>query len=142
MSETLVSQGIDAVGAGSVPSAFVRTWRDGGRDAAWVHAAGEIDDTAVARLEQALHRAELRARLVVLDLRELTSIDAPGIEMIARASVRARRTGGRLVLVRGPAEVDRMFVGTGASDSVEIVDLDSVERLLHPLPKSSPGRFV
>lgn len=142
MSETLVWQGIDAGGAGSAPSAFVRTWRDGGRGAAWVHAAGRMDGAAAARLEQALHQAELRARLVVLDLRELAYLDASGVEVIARATARARRGGGRLVLVRGPPEVDRAFVATGASDSVEIVDLDTVEPMIHALPKSPPGRFV
>ena len=41
-----------------------------------------------------------------------------------KASVRARRAGRRLVLLRGPTDVDRMFALAGSPDRVERGDLD------------------
>ena len=60
---------------------------------------------------------------MVLDLRELAFMDCSG----AHASISARQLGRRLVLVRGPPNVDRMFTLTGSSDAVEIADLDQFE---------------
>lgn len=73
-----------------------------------------------------LRRAEIRAR-VVLDLRELTYMDCSGMSVIIQAGIRARRVGCRLVVVRGPSQVDRVFALTGASDVLEVVDLDPVQ---------------
>ncbi len=61
----------------------------------------------VPLVEQTLRRAELRSRLVVLDLRELSFIGASGAQVIAYASICARRARRRLILVRGPSQVDR-----------------------------------
>jgi anti-anti-sigma factor len=63
----------------------------------------------------------------MLDLRELTFIDRSAVDVIVDAAVRARRRGGRLMLARGPAEVDRLFTLTGACDQVLIIDLDPAE---------------
>ncbi|MDQ6776924.1 MAG: STAS domain-containing protein, partial [Actinomycetota bacterium] len=80
--------------------------------------------------------AERRA-MVVLDLRKLTFMDSAGVHVIVNASVRARQAGCRLVLVRGPAQVDRIFTLTGAADVLEIGDLDSVEAPLQVLARLS-----
>lgn len=113
--------------APSAPPRFGCTLRDGGLDAAWVRVTGELDLSTAAVLEQALRRADLRAPRVVLDLRALTFIDSSGVLVIAHASDRARRSGRRLVLVRGPTEVDCVLELTGASNVLEIVNLDPVE---------------
>jgi anti-anti-sigma factor len=98
-----------------------------GLDAAWVHVTGALDIATTPQLAQTLREAQLQARLVVLDLRELAFMDCAGIHAIVQASSRARRSGGRLLLLRGPAYVDRLFSLTGNSGEVEISDLGPVE---------------
>jgi anti-sigma B factor antagonist len=98
---------------------------DGALDAAWVHVAGDLDIATTPRLAQRLSEAE--ARLVVLDLRELAFMDSSGVHAIVDASSRARQHGRRLLLVRGPAHIDRIFSLTGHSDEVETGDLGPVE---------------
>lgn len=105
----------------------------GGRKASLVHVAGELDLAAAPLLEHTLRQATKRARLVVLDLRELTRVDSSGIEAIVKASINARRAGRRLVLVRGLSQVDRLLALTGASSAVEIVDLSAGEPALQAL---------
>jgi anti-sigma B factor antagonist len=97
-----------------------------GLDAAWVHVAGELDVATTPRLERTLEQAQLQARLVVLDLRALAFVDSTGVHAIADASIRARQVARRLVVLRGPPNVDRIFTLSGSID-VEIHDLDPVE---------------
>jgi anti-anti-sigma factor len=112
---------------GNTASPFLCSWQTGGSGAAWVHVAGELDPASSPQLEEALAEAQLAARMVVLDLRELTSIDISGVHVIRDAADRARRRWGRLMLVRGPAEVDRELTLSGASDEMLIFELDSTE---------------
>ena len=112
--------------------ALVRSWKDCGSDVAFVQVVGELDIVTAPALERTLRDAELRAPLVVLDLRELTFTDSSGVHVIANASARADRAGRRLVLVRGPAQVDRMLTLI-TSAVLEIVDLDPGEPVAHAL---------
>jgi anti-anti-sigma factor len=105
---------------------FRCTLRQSGGDAAWVRVIGELDIATAPLLAQTLREAQLRARRVVLDLRELTFMDCAGIHVVVDASNRGRQAGTHLVLVRGPSRVDRLFTLTGASDALEIVDLDPI----------------
>ena len=99
----------------------VRSWKDCGCDVAWVRVVGELDPVVTSLvLEQTLRDAELRAPLVVLDLRELAFTDSSGVRVITSASARVARAGRRLVLVRGPAQADRMLALI-PSDVPEIV---------------------
>lgn len=109
------------------PSPFALSVRDDGRDAAWVCAVGELDLATAPRLEQTLRSAQLRTLRVVLDLRELTFMDCCGVHVIVNAGIRARQAGGRLIVVRGPSHVDRVFVLTGTAAALEIVDLNAGE---------------
>jgi anti-sigma B factor antagonist len=104
---------------------FRCTLRQSGRDAAWVRVTGELDIATAPHLQQTLSRAELRARRLVLDLRELAFMDCAGINVILDANNHAWQTECRLVLVRGPSRVDRLLTVTGTSDALEIVDLDA-----------------
>jgi anti-anti-sigma factor len=72
-------------------------------------------------------KAQLSARLVVLDLRELTFIDGSGVHAILDVAREARREGRRLMLVRGSAQVDRVFTLTGARQQLLVFDLDPSE---------------
>jgi anti-anti-sigma factor len=116
-----------------LPPVLVRSWRDCGSDVAWVQAAGELDIGSVPALEQTLRGAELRARLVLLDLREVTFMDSCGVHLIVSASIRARRAGRRLVLVRGRSQVARILALTGASEDVESVELEPGEPAVQAL---------
>jgi anti-sigma B factor antagonist len=122
-----------ARGAEALGPAFACSWTDGGLDAAWVHVGGELDVATAPELEHTLGDPRLRARLVVLDLRELAFIDAAGVRAIVGASVRARQLGRRLVLVRGNPNVNRMFTLTGSSDDLEIRDIDVGEPAVREL---------
>jgi anti-sigma B factor antagonist len=89
--------------------------------------AGELDLATSPQLREGLREAQRNAHLVVLDLRELTSIDSSGVDVILEAADGARRYGGRLMLVRGPAQVDRVLTLSGACNQVLIFDLDPTE---------------
>ncbi len=102
------------------------TLRQSGREAAWVRLTGDLDIATAPQLQETLREAVLHARRVVLDLRELTFMDCAGMHVILDARNHARQAGGQLALLRGPSCVDRVFTLTGASDAVEIVDLDPV----------------
>jgi anti-anti-sigma factor len=92
--------------AGPVRPALVRSSTDGGPDTAWVRVVGRLDLAAVPQLVRTLRQTQLNSRLVVLDLRELQLMDSSGVHVIVNASIRARRLGGRLVLLRlGPTPI-------------------------------------
>lgn len=115
---------VDSVAAES--SGFRATMRESGRDVAWVRVTGDLDMATAPQLEKTLRKAQLRARRVVLDLRELTFMDCTGIRAVVAANNHARQAGAQLVLVRGPSQVDRLFTLTGISDAFEIIDLAPV----------------
>jgi anti-anti-sigma factor len=108
-------------------SSLAWTWKQGCCGAGWLHVAGELDLTTSLELRYALAEAQLHAFLLVIDLRELTFMDCDGMQVILDAVGGARREGGQVVLVRPPAEVDRMFKVTGAGGKVMILDLDPSE---------------
>jgi anti-anti-sigma factor len=113
--------------ADALPPTLVCSWTDGGLDAAWVHVAGELDLATVPQLVHTLHQAQLQARLVVLDLRELEFIDSSGAHAIIDETLRAREAARRLVILRGRPNVDRMLALVGCSHDLEIGDIDQVE---------------
>ena len=114
---------------------FDCTLRSGGLDAAWVRVTGELDIATAPQLAEMLDRAEESSQRVVLDLRPVTFMDSAGVHVILDANVRARAAGRRLVLVRGPCQVDRVLELSKASDALEIVDLNPVEPPVQALLK-------
>jgi anti-sigma B factor antagonist len=117
-----------------------------GRNAAWVRLGGELDLAAAARFERCLGRALDGARLVVVDLRQLTFIDSSAVHLIVDARSRALQTERRLVVVRGSSQPTRLLELTGLSDRLEIVDLDpvAVRELATPVQSrvAAPRRTV
>jgi anti-sigma B factor antagonist len=97
--------------------------RASGRAGAWIRLCGELDIATAPQFEQAVQDSLSSALLVIIDLRELTFMDSTGVHVIVQADARGRRSGRRLVLVRGPAQIDRMFKLVGLSDRLGIVDL-------------------
>jgi anti-anti-sigma factor len=112
---------------GEALPAFACSWRDGSEDAACVHLTGELDLSTAAQLERTLRQAQARAPVVVLDLRELTFIDSSGLHVIVDANARAIRADGRLIVVRGARELDRLLTVVGLCEPLEIVDLDPAD---------------
>jgi anti-sigma B factor antagonist len=104
----------------ALPPPFACTWGSEGVDGGWVHVAGDLDMAAAPLLIEALHDLEHETRLIVLDLREITFLDAAGVHVIVDASIGARRDGRRLLLVGPSIPVQRVFALTGTSDQVEV----------------------
>lgn len=114
---------------------FVCSWQIGGWDAAWVQVTGELDLATSPQFRQTLGEAQRAVRMVVLDLRELCFIDSSGVHVILDAARDARRYGGRLLIVRGPAPVDRVLTLMGVSKQVTIFDFAPAEPALpHVVP--------
>jgi anti-sigma B factor antagonist len=81
----------------------------GGR--AHVALRGELDLATVGEAEEALAEIERApsAATLVIDLRALRFMDSTGLHFLLGAETRARGRGGRLLVVRGPEAVDRVF---------------------------------
>jgi anti-anti-sigma factor len=97
-------------------------------DRAWVHVSGELDIATAPQLEQRLRESRSQGRVAVLDLSALAFMDSSGVHAIVDACIRARQAGGRLVVLRGPPNVDRLFTLTGTADYVEFGDIHPIER--------------
>jgi anti-sigma B factor antagonist len=113
--------------AHAVGPRFDCTRTDGGLNAAWVHLAGELDVDTTPLLEWVLRDPRSQADLVVLDMRDLAFMDSCGVHAIVNAGAHVRRLGRRLVILRGPPEVDRVFALTGNTHYVEDGDLAPVD---------------
>ena len=84
---------------------------------------GELDLSTVSRVEDELRRAEASAPpVVVLDLSALSFLDSTGLRTIVTADQRARKSGRRLAIVKGPDTVHRVFTITRLDERLEIVD--------------------
>jgi anti-anti-sigma factor len=99
---------------------------------AWVQLTGELDLATAPILQWHLREALAHARMVVLDLRELSFMDAAGLHVICDASESAETQDRRLMLVRGPVQVDRVFTLTGLSEKLYMVDVAERDGNLAP----------
>jgi anti-anti-sigma factor len=90
-----------------------------------VHVAlrGELDLSTVSKVEDELKVAEAESPgVIVLDLSRLSFLDSTGLRCLVTADQRAREDGRRLVLVRGPDPVQRVFAITRLDERLEMVD--------------------
>ena len=84
---------------------------------------GELDLSTVNKVEEELQALEADgARLIVLDLSRLSFLDSTGLRCLVTAHQRARDAGRRLVLVRGPDAVQRVFTITRLEERLDMVD--------------------
>jgi anti-anti-sigma factor len=84
---------------------------------------GELDLSTVAKVQTELSRIEAdRPPVVVLDLSRLTFLDSMGLRCVLSAAERAREQDRRLVVVRGPEAVQRVFSITRLDERLEMVD--------------------
>ena len=87
-----------------------------------VELEGELDVGSAYTFDTQLRRVEERhPRLVILDLRALRFLDATGVARLLAASRRAARGNWRLVLVRGPATIQRVLALTGLTERFDLV---------------------
>ncbi|MBA3261922.1 MAG: STAS domain-containing protein [Thermoleophilaceae bacterium] len=90
-----------------------------------VHVAlvGELDLSTVAKVQEELRRVEASSpATLVVDLSQLAFLDSTGLRCIVTADERARSEGRRIVIVRGPDAVQRVFTITRLDDRLEMVD--------------------
>jgi anti-anti-sigma factor len=115
---------------------FLCTLAVGGRCAAWVHVAGELDLVTSPQLAGTLAEARLGARLVVLDAREVTFVDSSGVHVISDASKACEHDGGRLMVVPSAA-LERILAIAHMRGGISTFDLSPDEppptlRLVQP----------
>jgi anti-sigma B factor antagonist len=83
---------------------------------------GELDIASAPQVERELKRLEAAEPMtLLLDLRRLAFMDSTGLRLIVAADARAREQGRRLVVVRGPAPVQRILQMTRLDERLEIV---------------------
>ena len=85
---------------------------------------GELDLHATADLEPELERLECETNIdvVALDLRSLDFLDSSGLRAILMFRGLLNEYDRRLVLVRGPQAVQRVFEITRMTERLEFVD--------------------
>lgn len=88
-----------------------------------VAAKGELDVSSIASFTAALEQASRSTRpLIVIDLSELRFIDSSGLAALIKADNDATSGGRRMVVVRGPRQVQQLLELTGLADRLELVD--------------------
>lgn len=84
--------------------------------------AGRLDVATARRADRALRAAQAGAPLVVLDLRRVQFVGCTAARVALMADARARRGGGRLVVLAGGARGPRLFALMRLDRRLEIVD--------------------
>jgi anti-sigma B factor antagonist len=83
---------------------------------------GALDLLRAYDFDDAMRRIERRAPgRLLLDLRWLEFLDTTGLSRIVAVRRRCRRNGRRLVIVRGPQAVQRIFAMSYADEQFELV---------------------
>jgi len=84
---------------------------------------GPLDLAHAYRFDDALRRLEHEhPDCLVIDLRGLDFLDSTGLSRLVAARRRARRAGRRLVLVRGPKPIQRLFSLVALNEHFETVN--------------------
>ena len=88
--------------------------------------SGALDSAAAATLDQILRSVQADGDVAVIDLDELTSIDAASARMLRAAASRARLQGRRLVAVNAQPQVGRALKLLGITDGLKLVDTQPI----------------
>ena len=114
------------------PSNFdVAVHQDGG--AFVVDPAGEIDLATADQVRAAF--APHSGGPLVLDLRRVRFLDSSGLKVVLEQVQRSQEQGFAFYLVRGPADVQRLFEMAGVADRLTFVD-DPAEIVTDGTPDS------
>ena len=111
-----------AVVATGVGSRLRCVTRDLGLGIVQVALAGRLDIATARRADRAVRAAQAGALLVVLDLRRLQLVGCTAARVALTADARARRGGGRLVVLASGAPAPRLFALARLDRRLEIVD--------------------
>ena len=103
-------------------AAFACSWRLHGWEAASVRVSGEVDTGTAPELDETLHEALRHARLVLMDLREMSFMDSTGLHVLVNASLRARAQAGHLVLSGVSAQLTSLLDVTGTREHVDLLE--------------------
>jgi len=88
-----------------------------------IRPTGELDLATAPILQGELERVEATdVRSIVVDLAGLTFMDSTGVRLLLSANARSRVDGGRLVLLRGPAAVQRVLKLSGVEPLLPFTD--------------------
>ena len=87
-----------------------------------VKLAGSLDIATARRADRALRATQAEAPLVVLDLRRVQLVGCTAARVALMADARARRAGGRLVVLASGAPGPRLFSLARLHRRLEIVD--------------------
>ncbi len=99
----------------------VRSERE--RDRHTIALTGELDLSTVERVQRELERVEATdATSIVVDLSGVTFMDSTGARLVMCAAARSRADGQRLVLLRGPRPVQRVFELCGVDRLLPFAD--------------------
>lgn len=98
--------------------------------AAVVSISGEFDISAATDVERRIRSLEDQEHILVLDLRDVSFLDSSALRLLMMLDAHAREMGRRVVLVRGPEQVQRVFRITRLEHQLEFVD--------HPTDLSRP----
>jgi anti-sigma B factor antagonist len=90
---------------------------------------GELDLATTPVLQEWLAPAMRGTATVVINLSRLSFIDSSGLRLLVQAERQLRDSGGRLVLVRGPRAVHRVFELTSLVSHFEFCDSPSSAEL-------------
>jgi anti-sigma B factor antagonist len=83
---------------------------------------GDLDIATAPALDAHLHGPEWwAAERVVLDLRRLTFMDSSGVRCLLRADAASRADSGRLVMIPGSEQIQRLLVLTRTADRLPFV---------------------
>ena len=114
-----MDDGARATRTSNLGSLALRTERGG--DVHVIELSGELDLDGAPQLEEELRSAESGdATAIVVDLSGLEFIDSTGIRLLVLAAERLPE--GRLSLLRGPAQVHRVFELTDLADRLPFAD--------------------
>jgi anti-anti-sigma factor len=84
---------------------------------------GELDLADAGRLRGRALKLDRDAPAVLyVDLRNLTFLDSSGLQALVEIDARVRADGRRVVFVRGPSTVHRVFELTRLAERVEFVE--------------------
>jgi anti-sigma B factor antagonist len=93
-----------------------------GDDGVIVAPRGELDIATAPQLRAALRRLEPPPSTLIIDFRELTFLDTSGLQLVLEERQRAADEDRRLILVRGSAELQRLFELAGLDEHLPFVD--------------------
>ena len=111
-----------AVAANSAASRLRCATHDLGLGIVQVMLAGSLDLATARRADRALRATQADAPLVVLDLRRVKVVGCTAARVALMADARARRAGGRLVILAAGAPAPRLFALARLHRRLEIVE--------------------